>query len=129
MKLTKITIKTKYGYIGLTCYESYVKRTKEELKKICNGLGPKGFGAVIPDTLFFLNVTPAGNIHDECYEVGGHIYNKEQADRIFRDNMFRLIEQKPKQWKWIKKLRYKKAYMYYLAVVKGGGVSFKWRNK
>lgn len=32
---------------------------KKEKKEICNGCGPKGYGATVPDDLIGLNISPA----------------------------------------------------------------------
>ena len=85
-------------------------------KKICNGVGPAGFwGKFIPETIWFLNVSEAANIHDWDYEVGITEEDRIIADSRFLRNLLKIIEIKTK-WKWLKKLRITRARFYFLAV-------------
>ena len=113
--------------LKLYCPYEY-KLLRPQLKKqICNGCGPKSKFDFVPDTIWGLKIIEICNIHDYLYYIGKTIEDKEKADRIFLNNMLRLIENKTK-WKWLKKLRKKRAYKYYKAVKYFGGPAF-WINK
>jgi len=95
---------------------------------VCNGCGTKGLGGLlVPDTLYGLSVTAACNIHDWMYHHGQVIADKEEADRAFLNNMIRIIEAHTK-YGFIKFLRRRRAYKYYLSVKLFGGPAF-WANK
>lgn len=99
----------------------------EDRDKECNGCGPEGLiGAVIPDTIYGLSITPACNIHDWMYMHGATIADKEEADRVFFNNMLRIIDSRPgriMQW-----LRSRRSMLYYRAVRDFGGPWF-WQGK
>lgn len=100
------------------------------LKKVCNGAGPKGFGFIIPDTLWGLRITEAANIHDYQYSIYHLPWSNEErdkADRIFLNNMQRIIEAGTK-WGVLKWLRYRRAKTYYNAVHIFGGPAY-WSKK
>lgn len=102
--------------------------SNKERSKICNGCGPDSGLDCVPDTIWFLNISKACDIHDYMYHMAlPCIGKKEEADRVFLNNMYRIIEQKTK-WKWLKFLRRRRAYKYYLAVKHFGGLFF-WKNK
>ncbi len=84
---------------------------------------------LIPDALLGLDITPACCIHDFMYSVpiDADLAYKEQADRVFLNNMLRLIENAD-SWLIVKKLRVTFAWLYYQAVVHFGGPSF-WSGK
>jgi len=111
-------------------YSEYRYNQASELDKrlICNGCGTDTwYGWLVPDTIYFLKITEACNIHDWEYEFGETLEDKKRADRTFLNNMIRIIDAKTK-WEWLKKLRYKRAYKYYLAVKHFGAPAF-WANK
>lgn len=101
----------------------YWELTTEEKAKICNGAGPRGFGYLVPDTIWGLSVTAAADIHDWMYYVGTVENDKKRADKIFLNNMVRIIEDKT-WFNWLRKLRCHRAEIYYKAVVKFGGPAF-----
>lgn len=101
----------------------YWELTPEQKAEICNGAGPKGFGFLVPDTIYGLSITEAANIHDYMYHIGGHKYDKLIADKAFDSNMKKIID-KGTWWNWLKKLRNHRADMYYEAVVKFGDAAF-----
>ena len=105
----------------------YLDLTPLEKKGICNGMGAKdsALSALIPNTMWFLDVTEAGNIHDYMYHVGTTIADKEEADRVFLNNLMRLINNKGG---WLSFLRRRRAIKYYEAVFYCGGDAF-WEGK
>ena len=107
----------------------YWKQTPEEKKKNCNGCGPKGFGLLIPDTIYGLKITEPCHIHDWIY---GQLFphsneTKEFADRVLYNNIVRIINAKTR-WGWLKKLRYRRAWIYYILVAKFGNCAY-WSGK
>ncbi len=106
--------------------EAYKKLTEEQRKNMVNGCGPGRFGSfIVPDSFIGLSITSACNIHDYMYEVGETIDDKKEADRVFLNNMVRLIDDRGGILKWF---RLKMAKSYYMAVKYFGGPSF-WDGK
>jgi hypothetical protein len=96
--------------------------------QIGNGCGTEGLnGKLVPDTVWGLSITEACNIHDFMYVVGETIQDKEEADRVFLNNMLRIIEGRTK-WRWLSVLRGRRALTYYQAVHCFGGPAF-WNGK
>jgi hypothetical protein len=93
---------------------------------ICNACGPKSKFDLIPDTIWFLDISKACDIHDYMYYISSaNIEDKKTADRIFLINMNELIERNTKKYINIFKLKFKnplyflrkaRALNYYLAV-------------
>jgi hypothetical protein len=101
--------------------------TPEEKARICNGAGPKGYGWAVPDTLYGLSIRSAADIHDYMYHVGTTLADKLEADRVFLNNMLRIIGAKT-HFKWLAWLRTRRANKYYWAVDQFGGPAF-WNEK
>lgn len=92
------------------------------------GCGPGGLGDwLVPDTIWLLSVRPACKIHDFMYSVGETISDKDEADRVFLNNMLRLVEAAGGP-EWLRRLRANRAHTYYLAVKTFGGPAF-WSGK
>lgn len=108
--------------------EAYHKLSEFEKKEICNGCGAKsGISSwLVPNTLYGLSVKAACNIHDYMYFVGTTNADKEEADRVFLNNMMRIINQDGAAW--LAALRRRRALKYYEAVYYGGGEAF-WKSK
>lgn len=111
-------------------YFEMLKNDPKKLKELVNGCGPKFmfFGidlgdSLVPDTIYGLNVCKACSPHDMMYSYGKSLKDKEIADRIFLENLYRIIEAGTK-WGWLKNLRRKRALKYYNAVASMGEVSF-----
>ena len=99
----------------------------EGRKELCNGCGPKGFGFLVPDTFYLLNISEACNIHDFMYSTGLTIEDKNEADRAFLNNANRMIDAKT----WFPPLRFlrkRRALKYYMAVHLFGGDAY-WAGK
>ena len=105
----------------------YWELTPEQHKEICDGCGRGILSIVVPDVIFGLRITAACDIHDYMYIVGETYEDKQEADRVFLNNMLRLVEART-DWDWLKKLRAATCYLYFLAVDKLGGPSF-WEGK
>jgi hypothetical protein len=107
----------------LTAPSGFWKLSKAEKESICNGAGPKGYGYLVPDTMWGLNCTPCFDIHDYCYHIWSDISGKEVADRLMLNNLYIWIDEKSNQswWTgWLRWARKRRAYKYYLAVKIGG---------
>ena len=110
----------------------YYLLSPEQKKKICNGCGPKNpkyFGGhIIPDNIWGLSITEACNIHDYMYYMGESLVDKNEADRLFLDNMLRIIDSVEHPWwlRWLRWLRQKSAWRYYEVVSNLGDIAF-WR--
>ena len=71
--------------IKLQAPSSYKSLTKEQKALICNGMGARDsvLASMIPNTMYFLDMAEAGNIHDYMYHVGTSEIEKIEADRAF----------------------------------------------
>ena len=106
----------------------YWKLSKSALEEIVNGCGSaQAKFDFVPDSIWFLDISPACYIHDYMYFVGETLEDKESADRVFLNNMLRLIDAETK-WRLLKWLRRKTAKLFYQAVKNFGGPSF-WEGK
>ena len=108
--------------------ETYKKLTQTEAAAITNGCGTGGWKIdLVPDTLLGLDITEACNIHDYMYHIGETIEDKNEADRVFMNNMLRLIDAETKHG-WLRRFRRRRAIIYYFAVKNFGGPAF-WAGK
>ena len=87
-----------------------------------HGLGDK----LVPEKNWGLSMTGACQIHDKMYERGKTELDREEADRVFLNNMLRLVEANSNFI--MKPLRRQRALTYYAAVRDFGGPSF-WNTK
>lgn len=100
---------------------------KSESEFISNGCGGGFTAFFIPDSLLGVDITQACQIHDWMYMDGKTIEDKAEADRVFLNNMIRIIVAKSYS-KLIKIIRLILAKIYYDAVVVFGGPFF-WAGK
>lgn len=108
--------------------ENYVWATPEIRAMVANGCGPGGWKIdLIPDTIWGLSITEACNIHDWMYTTGETLADKEEADRVFLNNILRLIDAADSIW-LLRKLRRIRAREYFEAVSHFGGPAF-WDGK
>ena len=106
--------------------ESYWTATPEQRKTICNGCGVAGWkGKLVPDTMWGLNISKACDIHDWMYHFGKTEEDRCEADRVFLNNLIRIINA---EGGWLAFLRRYRATTYYNAVHSFGGPAF-WDNK
>jgi hypothetical protein len=105
----------------------YSNLLPEQKGAICNGMGAADslLSSFIPNTMYGLDVEEAGNIHDYMYHVGKTIEDKLIADRVFLNNMLRIINE---CGGWLGPLRRRRAMKYYEAVHYFGGPAF-WSDK
>ena len=100
--------------------------TDADKKEICNGCGAKN-GFPVPDTFYLLDISMACNIHDYMYHAGKTLKDKKEADRVFKNNLFRIVRFESCCW-LLRKLRLQRAKTYYLFVKEWGASAF-WENK
>ncbi|MBT4937225.1 DUF1353 domain-containing protein [Candidatus Peregrinibacteria bacterium] len=107
---------------------SYWTASEEKKKEVANGCGPDGWKTFWGiNKTFGLSIKKACNIHDWMYHFGKNQEDKDKADRVFLNNMIRIIETET-SWRWLSKLRCFKARLYYLATKCFGGPAF-WEGK
>lgn len=93
-----------------------------------NGCGPAGWkGKLIPDHILLVSIKPACDIHDYMYAVGRTEADREEADRVFLNNILRIIEEKSQNW-FTRMIRRRLALHYYAAVRDFGAIFF-WDDK
>lgn len=81
----------------------------------------------IPDSIWGVYVGEACAVHDYMYHVGRSDEDKKEADRVFLNNLLRLLT-KRKPWYIPDYLVKSRARKYYLAVKYFGGPAF-WAGK
>ncbi len=100
----------------------------KELMKVCNGCGAAGAKFdFVPDRIYGTYVGYACFIHDWMYDCGRSIEYKDEADRVFLNNMLRIIDRE-KKWYKPKGLMRCRAKTYYYFVKNYGGPAF-WCGK
>jgi len=108
--------------------KEYWEMSKEAIDEITGGCGPGGLGdKLVPDTIYGLSIFAACRIHDFMWHFGVTQEDKDIADRVFKNNMIRIIEAKTK-YKIIKWLRIRRANTYYKAVSVFGDGAY-WNDK
>jgi hypothetical protein len=105
--------------------KAYWRYPRDWILNSTNGCGSKGFGWLISDRIWWLNINEACRIHDFMYGSGVKEADREEADRVFLNNMTRLISDGVC---FLRPLRRIRARQYYLAVRFFGGPSF-WNEK
>lgn len=102
--------------MNLISSQSYKDATPKQRKIVGNGCGQKGFlGRFVPNTIWFLNIKEACQIHDWDYHHGKTLEDKRKADVRFYGNMKILINNAG-GYEWLKTLRRERAAGYYFAV-------------
>ena len=82
--------------VNIFAPETYWNATKEQKEKICNGCGAKDGFIKAPKTIYGIDISICCNIHDWMYHEGLTVVDKVTADRVFLNNMTRIIRQKSK---------------------------------
>ena len=107
---------------NLLAPQSYLDASPEERSNICNGCGTSGWkGALVPETMWGLNISEACQIHDWMYHEGLTENDKVFADILFLRNLLRIINT---HGGWLKVLRRYRAMTYYNAVAEAGDSAF-----
>jgi len=108
---------------------SFLNTPMLELEKICNGCGADNAKFdFVPDSIYGTSINEACHIHDFMYSIGRTIEDKEESDRIFLNNLCRLIERDKHKWYKPTVLQRIRAKEYYIAVHYFGGSAF-WSGK
>jgi len=106
----------------------YVAASAEVRALVSNGCGPGGWKVdLVPDRIYGLNIRPACDIHDWMYAIGETVTDKAEADRVFLNNMLRLVAAAGGPW-LLGRLRRQRCRTYYEAVQHFGGPAF-WEGK
>lgn len=105
---------------------AYWRLPESERRGRC-GPGRGVLEKIVPDTIYGLRVSAACDIHDKMYMWGATISDKDEADRVFLNNLIRLIEAAG-GWRFLVRLRLRRARIYYEAVSHFGGPAF-WNTK
>lgn len=108
--------------------QTYKDASPKERSRVCNGCGPQSWKRdIVPDTVWGLSIARACDIHDWQYEEGATLEDKDKADRVFLNNMLRIVESESR-FRFLRLLRRRRCYKYYLAVSRFGGPAF-WGDK
>lgn len=92
--------------------------TPERKAKICNGGGPKGWGWLVPDTMWGLSMTDCFDIHDYDYYLKT---KKSEADKRMYRNLKAKIDNHGGFFKYLRRAR---AWSYYQGVSKCGAMFY-----
>jgi len=108
--------------------ESFWRASARVRGVVSNGCGTSGWkGELVPETMYGLDVSLACDIHDWMYHEGETQEDKDQADRVFLNNLLRIIQHAAGPW-LLRTLRRRRARTYYQAVHHFGGPAF-WAEK
>jgi len=113
---------------GLLMLDAFVRfkttATTEQYEAVCNGAGPQGYGLLVPDTMYGLDLKIVFDHHDFGYDRLNSLLGKELADLLMKVNMDIFIEKHTTRWTFVRAtlifLRKQRADKYYFAVDVGG---------
>jgi hypothetical protein len=112
--------------VRLYAPSSYWVSSEEWRSEVGHGCGSGKFGdRLVPDSLLWLSIYSACSIHDWMYASGVVEADRDCADRVFRNNMVRLVGGGSR---WLRWPRLQLVRLYYGAVHHFGGPAF-WRGK
>ena len=124
---TDVITEKQYKQYKLAAPESFWNADPDFISEFTGGCGPGDSGSftdrLIPDTIYFLNVTLACQIHDWTYVVWNSKEDFQISNKLFKNNMQRIVDQTDSP-KWLKWLRYKRLYKYYWLVKHFGEVRY-----
>lgn len=107
---------------------SFLNATLNQLLDVCNGCGVDNSWFRPPERIYGTLIVYACHIHDWMYQFGVTNEDKEEADRVMRNNMNRLISRDSHKWYKPTYLQRQRAKKYYIAVKMFGGEAF-WAGK
>lgn len=99
-----------------------------DLTEICNGCGAADSWFRPPAKMYGTNMVYAFHIHDLMYHEGVTIEDKDKADRVMLNNLYRLIKLDGDKWYKPSFLQRRRALKYYWGVKYGGGPAY-WEGK
>jgi hypothetical protein len=109
---------------------AFLATPTKTLLDVCNGCGAANAKFdFIPDKIYGTYIGDCCDIHDFMYSEGRTFEDKQEADRVFLNNLNRIINRACKQ-KWYKPklLMRRRAIKYYRAVDLFGGDAY-WAGK
>ena len=107
---------------------SFLVANKQQLIDTCNGCGAADSWFRPPAYIWGTWIGAACVVHDWMYSYGATNEDKEEADRVFKHNMQRLIQRDAHYWYKPTKLQHARSLLYYASVVNFGGSAF-WKGK
>ena len=107
---------------------SFLNASLTDLLDTCNGCGAADSWFRPPKRMYGTLIVQACIIHDWMYEKGRYLEDKKEADRVFLNNLNRLITLDSHKWYKPTLLQRRRAEKYYLAVKHCGGEAF-WSGK
>ncbi len=108
--------------------ESFLDAPYNQLIEVCNGCGAAGSWLRPPAKMYGTNMVYVFHIHDWMYHEGKTIEDKDKADRVMLNNLYRLIEADSHKWYKPTFLQRRRALKYYWGVKYGGGPAY-WEGK
>lgn len=112
--------------MNLWAPDSYKAADDETRTRYCNGCGSSGWKFDLAPWAMAIsgfNPRPACLIHDWMYSEGITLDDKNKADRVFLNNMLRIIDAQG-GWRWLRAWRRRLAFAFYQAVAEFGGPAF-----
>lgn len=108
--------------------QSYVDALPETRAAITNGCGAGGWKLdLVPDSILGVDIAPACNIHDWMYSSGSTLADKQEADRVFLNNMLRIVEEK--SGNFATRFIRRRLALHYYAAVRDYGSQYFWEDK
>lgn len=112
--------------VKLFAPEDYTLSTQAQKDEVCNGCGIGKMAIIVPNGIFGVSIRKCCDIHDWMYFFAEpNIFEKDQADRVFLNNMLRVIQE---TGGFLQTARSWLAFFYYTAVRIFGGPAF-WEGK
>ena len=107
---------------------AYWAMSAEARAEIVNGCGPSGWKSkFIPNKILWVDVRRACDIHDFMYHLGQTDADREEADRVFLNNLLRIVEAESTNF-FTRVIRRRLVLHFYGAVRDMGGPYF-WADK
>ena len=118
------------GYIqderGLWLRPEFLKLSEFAKSRICNGIGAaSGITKNLPSTIWGLDCSVAGDIHDYDYYIGGTVTDRRIADLVFLHNLYIVIDEGIWLLQGVRKMR---ARTYFAVLRLGGFMHFNYKS-
>lgn len=102
--------------------------TIDQLEEICNSCGSASGWFRPPSKIYGTDISASCNIHDYMYSFGITVEDKDEADRVFLNNMNRIISRDSHKIYKPTFLQRRRALKYYYAVKYFGAEAY-WKGK